>query len=118
MSNNSGFTQELSSAKYFTAEQLDLAPETTQPEAVYSQPATSSKGIESIMKSVAPFVLVMVVTAGGATAWKNRDKIASTAGTAYERSSNPFDLVLMLGGSKHSTRSVFSELKHRFNTPL
>jgi hypothetical protein len=97
-------TQELVSAKY-----LVDSPESAEPEGVRparrAQPPSS--GLEQAMRWISPLVLFMLLAAGVGLYFKNGDSIRSTLGRFGERTSNPVDFALWLGGSKQTLREGF-----------
>jgi hypothetical protein len=72
--------------------------------AVDAEPATVTppSRSEQVFRWINAFVLIMLLAAAGGWYWQNRASVTSHAKRFRQRTSNPFDFVLWLGGSKHT----------------
>jgi hypothetical protein len=98
-------TQELISAKYLAAAELDAEQEVEKP-ARRAKPRRSK--LEQTVRWLTPLVLLMMTSAVGGLYWLNRASIASTAGEFNKRRS-VIDLIFWASGSKETFNSTLSK---------
>jgi hypothetical protein len=101
--------QELSTAKYVDLFDTPVPPPPGAPVPVKA--ATSGFRFESFARQASVFVGVMVVVCGAATLWMSRRDLADGARSARQRTSNPVDLVLWMGGSDKSIEDVIVQVQ-------
>ena len=102
--------QELASARYLVQAEESAEPEVEVP--VGRARARQRSGLENLMRWLTPFVILMLVAAGGGIYWQNRAAIASKAGDLKGRRS-AVDLLLWAGGSKKTFKQGITDALKR-----
>jgi hypothetical protein len=101
--------QELSSAKYYQESAAAAPAATPATRRQAAPPPPEPSGLERLCRYVAPVAAGLLVVGGAATLWLNRSEIAENARYVDQRTGDPFNLVLFLGGSDKTFEDVWTD---------